>query len=282
MPRMPSVKGVRSSLLSPLRVHLQGTIGFGRLCQIDLQKKGEAMKDEMGNGPGPHRRRWGRMEGVEEERVDELLELIWTLREKGVSDLDQLLGETKDVEAKSILRLMIRDGLFHMEGNRMVLKERGEEKARELIRRHRLTERLLSEIFELSEAEVEEEACKLEHILSPGVTDSVCTFLGHPPTCIHGKPIPRGECCVKFKKEMTPLVIPLEELGLGEKGRIVFIHPRSHQRLDRLSSLGIVPGSVLRMHQKNPSYVLQIGETTLALDRDIVKDIYVKRAMDAD
>jgi DtxR family Mn-dependent transcriptional regulator len=129
----------------------------------------------------------------------------------------------------------------------------------------------------MSEEEVEEEACKLEHILSPGVTESVCTFLGHPPTCIHGKPIPRGECCTKFKKEMNPLVIPLEELGLGEEGRIVFIAPKSHQRLDRLSTLGIVPGSVLRMHQKNPSYVLQIGETTLALDRDIVRNIYVKK-----
>jgi DtxR family Mn-dependent transcriptional regulator len=64
---------------------------------------------------------------------------------------------------------------------------------------------------------------------------------------------------------------------LGEEGRIVFIAPKSHQRLDRLSILGIVPGSILRMHQKNPSYVLQIGETTLALDRDIVKNIYVKR-----
>jgi DtxR family Mn-dependent transcriptional regulator len=129
----------------------------------------------------------------------------------------------------------------------------------------------------MSEEEVEEEACKLEHILSPGVTESVCTFLGHPPTCIHGKPIPRGDCCAKFKKEMKPLVIPLDELGLGEEGRIVFIAPRSHQRLDRLSTLGIVPGSIVRMHQKNPSHVLQLGETTLALDKDIVRDIYVKR-----
>lgn len=216
-------------------------------------------------------------QGVEAERVDELLELIWTMREKGVSDLDQLLETTPDVEANHILRLMIKDGLFNVDGNRVVLKERGEEKAREIIRRHRLTERLLSEIFEMSEEEVEEEACKLEHILSPGVTESVCTFLGHPPTCIHGKPIPRGECCAKFKKEMKPLVIPLEDLGLGEEGRIVFIAPRSHQRLDRLSTLGIVPGSVVRMHQKNPSHVLQIGETTLALDKDIVKDIYVKK-----
>ncbi len=226
---------------------------------------------------GPHRKVWGKVGKFEKDRIDELLELIWTLREKGVTDLDYILGTTQDAEAKSILRLMIKDELFEMEGNRIFLKERGEEKAREIIRRHRLTERLLTEIFEMSEEEVEEEACKLEHILSPGVTESVCTFLGHPPTCIHGKPIPRGECCAKFKKEMKPLVIPLEELGLGEEGRIVFIAPKSHQRLDRLSTLGIVPGSIVRMHQKNPSHVLQIGETTLALDRDIVKDIYVKK-----
>jgi DtxR family Mn-dependent transcriptional regulator len=242
-----------------------------------LEKKGEIMREEFERKRGPHRRMWGVAEGVEAERVDELLELIWTMREKGVSDLDQLLETTPDVEANHILRLMIKDDLFNVDGNRVVLKERGEEKAREIIRRHRLTERLLSEIFEMSEEEVEEEACKLEHILSPGVTESVCTFLGHPPTCIHGKPIPRGECCAKFKKEMKPLVIPLEDLGLGEEGRIVFIAPKSHQRLDRLSTLGIVPGSIVRMHQKNPSHVLQIGETTLALDKDIVKDIYVKK-----
>ncbi len=226
---------------------------------------------------GFHQRMGPSVDGVEEDRIDELLELIWTLREEGVSDMDHLLETTQDVEAKSILRKMIKDNLFEIEGKRMMLKERGEEKAREIVRRHRLTERLLHEIFEMSEEEVEEEACKLEHILSPGVTESVCTFLGHPPTCIHGKPIPRGECCAKFKKEMTPLVIPLEELGLGEEGRIVFIAPKSHQRLDRLSTLGIVPGSILRMHQKNPSYVLQIGETMLALDKDIVRNIYVKK-----
>jgi DtxR family Mn-dependent transcriptional regulator len=235
------------------------------------------MNRELDDKKGPHRKRWGGVEEVDEERIDELLELIWTLREKGVSDLNHLLETTQDVEARSILRKMIKDDLFQIEDNRMILKERGEEKAREIIRRHRLTERLLHEIFEMSEEEVEEEACKLEHILSPGVTESVCTFLGHPPTCIHGKPIPRGECCTKFKKEMKPLVLPLEELGLGEEGRIVFIAPKSHQRLDRLSNLGIVPGSILRMHQKNPSYVLQIGETTLALDKEIVKNIYVKR-----
>ena len=236
------------------------------------------MTKESESKRGLHQRMGASVNGVEEDRIDELLELIWKLREEGVSDMDHLFEMTQDVEARSILRKMIKDDLFQIEGDRMILKERGEEKAREIVRRHRLTERLLHEIFEMSEEKVEEEACKLEHILSPGVTESVCTFLGHPPTCIHGKPIPRGECCAKFKKEMKPLVIPLEELGLGEEGRIVFIAPKSHQRLDRLSTLGIVPGSTLRMHQKNPSYVVQMGETTLALDRDIVRNIYVKRA----
>ena len=235
------------------------------------------MEKESESKKRTHRKLWGAAGGVEEDRIDEVLELIWTLREKGVSDLNQLLEQTEDGEVRSILRMMIRDGLFEVEGNRMVLKEKGEEKARELIRRHRLTERLLLEIFEMSEEEVEEEACKLEHILSSTVTDSVCSFLGHPPTCIHGKPIPKGECCTKFKKEFRPLVIPLEELRLGEQGRIVFIAPKSHQRLDRLSTLGILPGSLIRMHQKNPSYVLEIGQTTLALDKEIVKDIYVKK-----
>ena len=235
------------------------------------------MTKESESKRGLHQRMGASVDGVEEDRIDEVLELIWTLREKGVSDLNQLLEQTEDGEVRSILRMMIRDGLFEVEGNRMVLKEKGEEKARELIRRHRLTERLLLEIFEMSEEEVEEEACKLEHILSSTVTDSVCSFLGHPPTCIHGKPIPKGECCTKFKKEFRPLVIPLEELRLGEQGRIVFIAPKSHQRLDRLSTLGILPGSLIRMHQKNPSYVLEIGQTTLALDKEIVKDIYVKK-----
>ena len=106
---------------------------------------------------GLHQRMGASVDGVEEDRIDELLELIWTLREEGVSDMDHLLGTTRDIEANSILRKMIKDDLFQIDGNRMALKERGEEKAREIVRRHRLTERLLYEIFEMSEEEVEEE-----------------------------------------------------------------------------------------------------------------------------
>jgi DtxR family Mn-dependent transcriptional regulator len=75
-----------------------------------------------------------------------------------------------------------------------------------------------------------------------------------------------------------PLVVPLTELEIGEKGRIIFIVPKSHARLDKLGSLGLVPGSTIRIHQKRPAYVIEIGETTLGLDPEIVKEIYVKKA----
>ena len=95
------------------------------------------MNREMEGKKGPHRWkdknghhpwRGGTLPEAGEEKVDELLELIWTLREKGVTDMDHLLEKTQNVEARSILRSMNRDGLFEMEGNRMVLKERGEER----------------------------------------------------------------------------------------------------------------------------------------------------------
>jgi Mn-dependent DtxR family transcriptional regulator len=46
-----------------------------------------------------------------------------------------------------------------------------------------------------SETEIEQQACKFEHILSPEATDKICAFLGHPRTCPHGAPIPPGPCC---------------------------------------------------------------------------------------
>ncbi len=71
--------------------------------------------------------------------------------------------------------------------------------------------------------------------------------------------------------------MPLTELHIGGDARIVFISSKYHARLDRLSSLGIVPGSILRLHQKQPTYLIKIGETELALDGDLAKEIFVKK-----
>ena len=76
------------------------------------------------------------------------------------------------------------------------LTARGRQRAADIIRRHRLAERLFTDSLAMdSETEIEQQACKFEHILSPEATDKICTFLGHPKTCPHGAPIPPGRCC---------------------------------------------------------------------------------------
>ena len=82
--------------------------------------------------------------------------------------------------------------------------DKGRRRAADVIRRHRLAERLFVQTFQVqSEDEIEQQACKFEHILSPEATDKICTFLGHPRTCPHGAPIPMGDCC-KAPSETNP------------------------------------------------------------------------------
>ncbi len=140
-----------------------------------------------------------------------------------------------------------------------------------------MAERLFTDVFEMADDKVLDDACKMEHILSEELTESVCIFLGHPPTCPHGKPIPRGECCKKFKIEVTPVVTRLSEFEIGAVGRITFIVPSETSRISRLNSLGITAGSIVRLLQRTPSYVLQIDETTVAIDPEIAREIYLKK-----
>ena len=211
------------------------------------------------------------------KRIEEILEEIWTLREEGKDSLSELLEFTKEEDAREAIEYMQEHGLVEIEGDRIQLTRTGEAIAKEIVRRHRLAERLLSDVLEVSESQVESHACEFEHLLSPEVTESVCTFLGHPPTCPHGKPIPRGECCKKFRRELSPLVLPLTELEVGREAKIVFIAPKSRTTLERLGGMGVVPGVVLKLHQKRPAFVVRIGETDLAIDEEVARHIYVKR-----
>lgn len=214
---------------------------------------------------------------MDKERIDEALELLWLLDEEGRSELERFRLNSDDPDFDELLGTLKNENLISTEGSTVRLTENGHFHSRGLIRRHRLAERLFTDVFELKDDVVETDACKMEHILSEELTDSVCTFLGHPPTCPHGKPIPKGECCKKYKLDITPVVTRLSEFEVGSKGRIVFIIPSEAARLGRLSSIGIAPGSVIKLIQKMPSYVIQIDETTIAIDPDIAKEILVKK-----
>ena len=213
-----------------------------------------------------------------DKHTEEVLELVWIIKERGETvTRDRVMGESKVVKTEGCLEELVNKGLVAITGDSITMTGKGEELGSGIVRRQRLAEWLLSNVLELEQKEWEETACELEHILSREVTDSICTFLGHPPLCPHGKRIPRGECCKRFSKEIKPLVLNITELAPGETGRIVFIAPKHHDRLDRLGSFGLVPGTLIRLHQKQPTYVIYIGETSIAIDHEIAKDIYVKK-----
>jgi DtxR family Mn-dependent transcriptional regulator len=209
------------------------------------------------------------------EKEDELFEAMWTLREDGKLNRDNLIESCTIEGCETILQELAKNGWIEAKGGNIELLPKGEKRAKELVRRHRLSLRMFYDLFALDGAEAE--ACKFEHILSPEVTDSVCTLLGHPPNSPDGKPIPRGACCSMFRQEMKPLVAPLADLMPGEQAKIVFITPESHSRLDRLTAMGLVPGSMVKLHQKKPSYVIQLGETMIAVDKEITREIFVKK-----
>ncbi len=220
------------------------------------------------------------MSQMDARRTEELLESIYAEAESGRDDVPAVLARLGDHApggGMDDFRALAGEGLVKLDGERLSLTDAGATRARSVVRRHRLAERLFRDLLDLSEGAAENQACEFEHILSPEATDSVCTLLGHPPTCPHGKAIPPGDCCNAFHKTVRPLVTGLPHFGLGDTGRIVFIAPRFHDRMDKLAALGVVPGSEIRLHQRSPAYVLEIGETTVAIDPEIAGEIFVKR-----
>ncbi len=214
---------------------------------------------------------------MEKERIDEALELLWELNEEGHSDIKRFELSSDDNDVSALIASLTADGMVVVEDNSIKLTDKGLGLAKGLVRRHRLAERLFTDIFDLSGDVVHEDACKMEHILSEELTDSVCTFLGHPPMCPHDKPIPRGECCKKYRVDVTPVVVRLNDFEVGQNCKILFITPSEAARIGRLSSIGIIPGTVIKLVQKRPSVVLQMDETTIAIDPELAKEIFVKR-----
>jgi DtxR family Mn-dependent transcriptional regulator len=81
------------------------------------------------------------------------------------------------------------------------LTEAGSRRARDVVRRHRLAERLFTDTFAIEDAEAQVQACRFEHIITPELDQRICSFLGHPKTCPHGNPIPPGSCCEVDSKD---------------------------------------------------------------------------------
>jgi putative ABC transport system ATP-binding protein len=153
--------------------------------------------------------------GDDEIRLDHLLEQIWICGEEGKPALAEVLraegpaGKLPILGEEAPSRLLARmadlrlvelngakngDALPRHSGE-VRLTETGSRRARDVVRRHRLAERLFTDTLAIEDAEAQLQACRFEHLITPELDQRICSFLGHPKTCPHGNPIPPGPCC---------------------------------------------------------------------------------------
>ncbi len=130
-----------------------------------------------------------------ERRYDEVLVQMWALTEDGRKPESRRIKVPDVVDNRRTLLGMVESGLIVSSGPLLEFTTRGRIAARDLVRRRRLAEVLFSSALRVPEAEMEDVACRMEHIIDPEVTASICSFLGHPRKCPHGRPIPSGNCC---------------------------------------------------------------------------------------
>ncbi|MCQ9208219.1 MAG: metal-dependent transcriptional regulator [Omnitrophica bacterium] len=206
------------------------------------------------------------------DRAEEILERL------GVELIEQKkevhdAGILKDDEA---LKELVNLSYLKIKAGQFSLTDEGKEEARSCVRRHRLAERLLVDILDAKKGIVHERGCKFEHLLHKGLDDNICTLLGHPKTCPHGRPIPEGECCKDAKRAPKKLIMPLFELELNKKAKIAYLQTHNRSILQKIIAIGALPHSEVVLLQNFPSYVFQIGKAQFTVDQELASHIYVR------
>jgi len=209
--------------------------------------------------------------------LEEVLEAIWSVEELGKPALAAIRQRCPiDVRPEDLDTLEKRR-LITREGDSVSLTYDGRGEARKVIRRHRLAQSLFATVLDLDAARREAIACEVEHTLLPEVEEAICILLGHPTLCPDNKPIPPGRCCDAKRTLASSVIVNLTSLAPGEEGRVAFIKPKDHGRLHRFAAFGLMPGTIVQMHQRAPAYCIRFEGTELAINADAAEDIYVTK-----
>jgi len=205
---------------------------------------------------------------------EEILEAIWMCEEQNKNTKEEIREICHVQIGDNILENMQKEELIAFDGAHIYMTGKGKEIAKGLIRRKRLGETLLEQVLSIKGNEADKIVCEFEHAVIPEVEESICILLGHPSECPHGNPIPAGNCCIEGKNNIDRKVDRITDLETGEKIKIAYIKPESHDKLHKLLNLGIKPGTVIEIHQKQPTFIIKYENTEIAMDSNIAKDIY--------
>ena len=206
------------------------------------------------------------------DRQEEILESLWVeLVENKRKSCDSSL--LKDNES---LKVLVELNYVNIKDNQITLTQKGEEESRSCVRRHRLAERLFVDVFDIKKTAVHEPSCRFEHLLHKGLDDNICTLLGHPKKCPHGKDIPEGPCCRDAKRLPGKVIVPLSDLDTKVRAKISYLHTHERNAMQKAIAMGALPNTEISLIQKSPSYVFQIGKSQFAIDKELASQIYVR------
>ena len=142
--------------------------------------------------------------------VDEILESVWIAEEDGNTHVDALVidcpHDVGEYDLPNCLGELEKDGLITLKNDQVGFTDPGRKRARNLIRRHRLAQRLLMDVLDVSEEMSQEMACKFEHVLNSEVTDRVDAFLGHPGVDPNNRLIPPSDNPPPDREHVAPVV----------------------------------------------------------------------------
>ena len=216
------------------------------------------------------------MNGKLSEKAEEILERLWLeVEEEGnmFTDIEKIPLTPDDPvysELGDVALIEVKEG-------RVFLRPEGKEEGRKIVRRFRLAERLMMDVFNIRGEAAREKACQFEHLFNEGVDNKVCTLLNHPSTTPHGKQIPPGECCLEARQSGNLGVVPLTELKANEEGEIAYIQTEDNKKMQKLMAMGVLPGNRIRLSQTFPSYIFSVGFSEFAIDTNMAREIFVRR-----
>ncbi|MCR6493489.1 metal-dependent transcriptional regulator [Cellulomonas sp. P24] len=229
------------------------------------------------------------------------LRTIFEIAEEGITPLRariaERLGHSGPTVSQTIAR-MERDGLVVVSGDRhLELTDDGRVKAMRVMRKHRLAERLLTDVIGLEWELVHEEACRWEHVMSDRVERRLVALLDHPHHSPYGNPIPGLQELGDDRpgEEFLDGVVPLLSVGTvgtvgtggtvgAGEGAVQVVVARlgepvqtDVELLSRLAAAGVRPGSAITVERSDG--LTTVGEpgaaTVLDLPDDVARHIFV-------
>ena len=204
---------------------------------------------------------------MDKKDIEDYLREIWVREYEKNEKLLVTDFDSEDIEILSKKDyIVIKDGMIN-------LSSVGESLGRSLVRKHRIAEKVVADLFLADMDEMEELADQIEHVMSEEVEDNICRILGNPENCPHNNPIPDGDRSKELDSEHS---IPLVNCHSGDSGEVSHIKTEDARKLRKIMNLGLIPGSNICLIQKFPNYVFQLGNTQLAVDKELAGEIFIK------